>query len=77
MANKQEIMQQMTDLIRDVLRYEGPITEETSFTKDMDADSLDLMELIMAVEETFDVEVEDDVLKTIHTVGDVVRYLAK
>lgn len=75
--NRQEIEKKVIEIVREVLRYEGEITTATSFVKDMDADSLDLMQLIMDVEDAFDVEVEDDVLKAIHTVGDVVDYLAK
>ena len=46
------------------------ITMEASFADDLGADSLDLVELVMALEETFDIEVAEDELKDISTVGE-------
>jgi acyl carrier protein len=46
------------------------ITPTASFADDLDADSLDLVELVMALEETFDIEVAEDELKEIRTVGE-------
>ena len=46
------------------------ITKEARFADDLDADSLDLVELVMALEETFDIEVAEDELKDIRTVGE-------
>lgn len=77
MKNREDIANQVISIVVDTLRCKQAVTERTSFVDDLDADSLDLVELIMEVEKTFDVEVEDDVLKTIRTVGDVVDYLAK
>ncbi len=52
------------------------ITEETSFVEDLGADSLDLVELIMSVEEAFELgEVEDETLDGVKTVGDVVNFI--
>ncbi|HTB08251.1 MAG TPA: acyl carrier protein [Acidimicrobiales bacterium] len=45
------------------------VTVEASFADDLGADSLDLVELVMALEETFDIEVAEDELKEISTVG--------
>jgi acyl carrier protein len=45
------------------------ITKEASFADDLDADSLDLVELVMALEEEFDVTVEEDELEGIATIG--------
>ncbi|MGA2123521.1 MAG: acyl carrier protein [Acidimicrobiales bacterium] len=45
------------------------VTVEASFADDLGADSLDLVELVMALEETFDIEVAEDELKEITTVG--------
>ena len=50
------------------------ITEETTF-KELEADSLDLVELIMAIEEEFDLQVADEDVEGIATVGDVVEYV--
>jgi acyl carrier protein len=46
------------------------VTPEASFGDDLGADSLDLVELVMALEETFDIEVAEDELKEIKTVGE-------
>ncbi|MBT3245228.1 MAG: acyl carrier protein [Actinobacteria bacterium] len=54
----------------DVLSVEeGQITPEASFADDLDADSLDLVELVMALEEEFDVTVEEEELEDITTIG--------
>ena len=49
---------------------EDKITKDARFAEDLDADSLDLVELVMALEETFDIEVAEDELKDIRTVGE-------
>ena len=51
------------------------ITMDTSFTDDLGADSLDLVELVMAIEEEFDIEVPDDDIENIKTVSDAVSFL--
>ncbi len=54
----------------EVLAVEGEkITKEASFADDLDADSLDLVELVMALEEEFDVAVDEEELEGIDTVG--------
>ncbi|MCP3853139.1 MAG: acyl carrier protein [Actinomycetia bacterium] len=54
----------------EVLSVEGDqVTKEASFGDDLDADSLDLVELVMALEEEFDVSVEEEELEGIETVG--------
>ncbi len=54
---------------------EGSITKETSFVDDLGADSLDVVELVMALEEEFDMEFSEDDAETVKTVGDVVDYI--
>ena len=54
---------------------EDSITMETSFTDDLGADSLDLVELVMALEEEFDVEMPDSEIENIKTVSDAVSFL--
>lgn len=51
------------------------ITEESSFKEDLGADSLDLFELVMALEEEFGIEIPTDDLEQIATVGDVINYI--
>ena len=53
------------------------VTTESSFIDDLGADSLDTVELVMAFEEEFNVEIPDDAAETIVTVGDAVRFLEK
>lgn len=54
---------------------EDTVTLESSFKNDLGADSLDLFELVMALEEEFDVEIPSEDLTSIATVEDVVNYL--
>jgi acyl carrier protein len=51
------------------------VTENASFIDDLGADSLDTVELVMAFEEEFGVEIPDDAAETILTVGDAIRFL--
>jgi acyl carrier protein len=54
---------------------EDDITMEASFIDDLGADSLDIVELIMALEEEFSLEIPDDQAEKITTVGDAVEYI--
>ena len=56
---------------------EGQITATASFIDDLGADSLDTVELVMAFEEEFDIEIPDDDAEKIRTVQDVISYLSK
>ena len=51
------------------------VTEDASFIDDLGADSLDIVELVMAFEEEFGVEIPDDAAEKINTVGDAHRYI--
>ncbi|RCL02622.1 MAG: acyl carrier protein [Candidatus Tokpelaia sp. JSC188] len=53
----------------------GKVTEGASFIDDLGADSLDTVELVMAFEEEFGVEIPDDAAETILTVGDAVKFI--
>ena len=53
------------------------VTPQASFIEDLGADSLDIVELVMAFEEEFGVEIPDDQAETIVTVGDAIKYLEK
>jgi acyl carrier protein len=54
---------------------EDEVTMESSFIEDLGADSLDIVELIMALEEEFDIEIPDSEAEKITTVGDAVDYI--
>ena len=54
---------------------EGQITKESSFIDDLGADSLDTVELVMAFEEKFDIEIPDEDAEKMRTVGDAIDYL--
>ncbi len=54
---------------------EDQVTMEASFMDDLDADSLDIVELIMALEEAFDMEVSDEEAEKMNTVKDVVSFI--
>ena len=56
---------------------ESTITADTSLTEDLEADSLDLADLLETLEDEFDTEVADDVIGNINTVGDIVNYIAE
>lgn len=56
---------------------EEEVTEEASFIDDLGADSLDIVELIMAFEEKFGIEIPDEEAEKIRTVGDAVEYIEK
>jgi acyl carrier protein len=71
-----EIKQKVTEIIVTKLGVEeSQITDEANFTKDLGADSLDTVELIMEFEKQFGVSIEDSDAEKIQSVGDVVRYL--
>jgi len=54
---------------------EGSITEDSSFIDDLNADSLDMVELVMAMEQEFDIEIPDDVAEKVSTVKDAIDYI--
>ena len=54
---------------------ENKVTMEASITDDLGADSLDIAEIVMSIEEEFNVEVPDEQLQNIKVVGDIVKYI--
>ena len=56
---------------------EDQITETASFVDDLGADSLDVVELVMGLEEEFDIEIPDDAAEHIQTVGDAVKFIGE
>ena len=73
---KEQISAKVCAIVKEVLRVEDEVTENTNFVADLEADSLDVMELIMAIEDTFGVRVDDEAALKVRTVGDVVAALA-
>ena len=70
------MLEKMREIIAEQLNCdEGEINVDTSFKDDLGADSLDLFELVMALEEEFGVEIPSEDLPSIVTVNDVVEYL--
>ena len=70
------MLEKMKEIIADQLGVsEDEVTLEASFKEDLDADSLDLFELVIALEEEYDVEIPSDDLAELNTVGDVINYL--
>jgi acyl carrier protein len=71
--DRQEVVAQLADVAVDVLGVERElVTEDASFKDDLDADSLDLVEFVMALEERFSISVPEDKLEGITTVGEAV-----
>lgn len=61
-------------IIEQLSADDAEITRETTF-EELDADSLDIVELVMALEEEFNLEISDEEVENIKSVGDVVRYI--
>jgi len=76
--SNEEIFSTMQELVAEQFATEpAEVTMDTSFEEDLGADSVDLVELVMAMEEEFDVgEIQEDELGALKTVGDAVRYVA-
>ena len=74
--NTEEVFEKVKSIIVEQLgATESSVTMEASFIDDLGADSLDIVELIMALEEEFDTEIPDTDAEKIVTVGDVVDYI--
>lgn len=70
------MLEKIVGIIEDQLDVDGAsITEATSFKSDLEVDSLDLFELVMAIEEEFGVEIPSEELEEITTVGAIIDYL--
>ena len=74
--NPDAIFEKVKEVIMDQLAVEDDAVKlETSFIDDLGADSLDIVELIMALEEEFDLQIPDSEAEKIATVGDVIEYI--
>lgn len=73
-----DIFAQVKEIVVELLDVdEDQVTPEASFKDDLEADSLDLVELLMAFEEKFGAPIPDEDVKNIKTVGDAVTYIEK
>ena len=74
--SSEEVFDKVKEIIVEQLGVaEDSVTTEASFIDDLGADSLDIVELIMALEEEFDMEIPDSDAEKVVTVGDVVDYI--
>ena len=74
--SSEEIFEKIKNIIVEQLQVaETAVTEDASFIDDLGADSLDLVELIMALEEEFGIEIPDGDAEKVVSVGDVVNYI--
>lgn len=74
--SSEEVFDKVKEIIVEQLGVaESAVTQEASFIDDLGADSLDIVELIMALEEEFDIEIPDSDAEKVVTVGDVVDYI--
>ena len=72
------MLDKVIDIIREQLNIDDiEITEDTSFKDDLGVDSLDLLELVMAFEEEYDIELNPEELEGIQTVGDICEFIKK
>ncbi len=72
------VFDKVKEIIVDQLECdEDQVTMEASITEDLGADSLDVVDLVMSIEESFDVEIPDEDVEGIKTVGDIVKYIEK
>ena len=70
------IFDKVKDILVDQLDCEeDKVTMDASITDDLGADSLDLVDLVMSLEDEFGLEINDDQVETIKTVGDIVKYI--
>ncbi|WP_047984912.1 acyl carrier protein [Ornithinibacillus californiensis] len=71
-----DVFDRVKEIIVDKLDVEeAKVTMEASFKDDLEADSLDVVELVMELEDEFDMEIADEEAEKINTVGDAVNYI--
>ena len=74
--SQEEILQKVCSIVSEQLSIEtGEVKSDSNFQNDLGADSLDTVELVMALEEEFDIEIPDEAAEGIATVGDAVKFI--
>ena len=77
-ANVASVKERVIDIVAEQLGVsKDQVTPETSFVNDLGADSLDTVELVMELEEEFDINIPDDAAEKIQTVGQAIDYIEK
>jgi acyl carrier protein len=75
--SQEEIFSKVKAIVAEQLSVEADqVTPDANFQNDLNADSLDVVEMVMALEEAFDVEIPDEAAEEIKTVQDAVNYIA-
>jgi acyl carrier protein len=75
-ASRDEVFERVKEVLSERLSVEeADITEEANFQEDLDADSLDLVEMIMELEDQFGIKIPDEDAQKIQTVGQAVEYV--
>lgn len=69
------IFEKVVEIIRENLAYEGELSMETNLIEDLDADSLDIVDISLELEEEYDIEVEDEDFEKLNTIEDIVKYI--
>ena len=76
MTNMAQLEEKVKDIIVEELGVErDKLSDTASFMEDLGADSLDTVELVMAFEKEFDIDIPDEEAETLRTVGDAMKYL--
>jgi acyl carrier protein len=76
MATRDEIVEGLAEILEEVAGVNpDDVSEEKSFTEDLDVDSLSMVEVVVAAEEKFNVKIPDDSVQDLKTVGDAVNYI--
>ena len=74
--SQEAILEKVRSIVSEQLSVDaGEVKPESNFQNDLGADSLDTVELVMALEEAFDIEIPDEAAEGITTVGDAVKYI--
>ena len=74
--SQEAILEKVRSIVAEQLSVEaGEVKPDSNFQNDLGADSLDTVELVMALEEAFDIEIPDEAAEGIATVGDAVKYI--